>query len=116
MFFFFRFDLIYRSLHLVDEDAATEFGASTKSSGVYDPAYKSVQYMALIASATLRHRRPGSRLVIDEMMAPFAVSLIVQQSFSGVKCGVPFSTGQIYFGGQHAKQTYRHRPEIHRLS
>ncbi len=69
----------------MDEDAAADFGASKKSSGVYDPAYKSVQYMALISSSTLRHRRPGHRLVIDEMMAPFAVSIISLRSFISVK-------------------------------
>ncbi len=68
--------LIYRSLHLVDEDTAELAGASRKSSANYDPAYKTMEYLNKIMAATQRHRRPKMRLVIDEMMAPFAVRLM----------------------------------------
>ncbi len=79
-----RFRLICDSLHLVDEEEAQRQKKHDRQSSTYDPVYKITTYLNKIFAATQHHYKPNCRLVVDEMMAPFAVSTLA--TFPVLQC------------------------------
>ncbi len=70
-----QFKAIYRSIHLMDEEAAHEAGIGNPSCQKFDSNYKITSYLNKILEASQSIYKPRQQLSIDEMMAKFTVSL-----------------------------------------